>query len=284
MNNRNIYPIDITTGEIVPGISMQDAEDRKRAKIFADLRRQKSFEQFLRKQDHKALGSYILSERKANQFKELDPQDVARLVYLAAFLDLDNNLIYRGRYIRPNDFVKLLGVSEATAKRFWRNVRGTYIIEDKDKKLTFCRTLFRGKDRSKNSKLGKVFIKSLRNLYKNTPVSKHKYLGYVFMLFEYVNTEYNILSWNPDEKELESVNPMTIKQFCEVIGYDPQHSSLLEKVYREIKFPTKNGQVQHLCAFVSTGNSSDNYIVLNPRIYYAGSDHEKVDTFALFFK
>lgn len=284
MNNRNIYPIDITTGEIVPGISMQDAEDRRRAKEFFAQQTKKQYARTIRDKDHKSLGNYVLTERKDNQFNELDPQDVARLVYLSAFLNLDNILVYRGKNIRPADFEKLLKVSPATAKRFWRNIKGTFVIEDASKRLTFCKTLFRGKNRKSNSRLGKVFIRTLRDLYENTPVSQHRYLGYVFQLLEFVNTEYNVLCWNPDTTDLESVEPMTVKQFCGVIGYDPQHSSQLEKVYRDIKFPTKNGKMQHLCAFVSVGNNQDKYIAINPRIYYAGSNHGNVDAFGLFFK
>ena len=34
MKNRNILPIDVSTGEVVPGITMQDGDDRKRAREY----------------------------------------------------------------------------------------------------------------------------------------------------------------------------------------------------------------------------------------------------------
>ena len=69
-----------------------------------------------------------------------------------------------------------------------------------------------------------------------TPQSKHTNLGYIFKLIPYVNCEYNIICHNPLEKDLDLIEPMTVGEFCEAIGYDKTNASRLIKIYNEIIF------------------------------------------------
>lgn len=124
-----IKAVDFDTGEIVPGIIMQDAEDRKRMKTFWELRNAKA----LRRIDHGPLGKFYLSACRLEQFEGLKPQDITRLIYLVSHINYRNVLaINERRKMTISDLPDVLNVSESTAKRFWDNVNGRYITQESD--------------------------------------------------------------------------------------------------------------------------------------------------------
>lgn len=275
-----IFPIDIETGEIPPGIQMTDEEDRARRKLFA----KKQWDKTIRRKDHVSLGEFYMTPCRKNQFEGLQPHDVARLVYLATFMDYDCVLKLGDNRLAVDDLPQLLEVSQKTFDRLWEKIQGKYIIESEDGALTVVNGFLRGKQRRIEERLTKVFIQKLQALYRKTPKSKRRLLGYVFQLLYHVNVEYNILAKNPLESELKLVEPITIKEFAAMIGYDESQVSRLEKAHSEVSFMC-DGRLQHFCAFVDHGrNKEGRFVIINPRIFYAGKCHEQVDMLGLFFK
>lgn len=277
---RSILPIDIETGEVVPGIQMTDEADRARRKLFAE----KQYDKTIRREDHLPLGEFYMAACRKNQFNGLQPQDVARLVFLATFMDYEGILKSGDNYLSIDDLPDLLEISKSTFDRLWVKIQGRYIVQSKDGSLTVVDGFLRGKQKNIRERLTKVFIRQLQALYRNTPKTKRRLFGYVFQLLYCVNVEYNILSKNPLETELDRVEPLTIKEFATMIGYDESQVARLEKAYSEVTFMC-DGRLQHFCAFVDRGRNADGrFVVVNPRIFYAGKCHEQVDVLGLFFK
>lgn len=275
-----IFPIDITTGEYVQGIQMTDEEDRKRRKEYWEKQNDKT----IRRKDHLNLGEFYMTPCHKNQFDGLQPHDVARLVYLATFMDYDYILKSRDTHLTVDDLPKLLEVSKKTFNRLWEKIQGRYITESEDGSLTVVSGFLRGKQKRIEERLTKVFIQKPQALYRNTPKSKRRLLGYVFQLLYHVNVQYNILAKNPLESELELVEPITVKEFAAMIGYDESQVSRLEKAYSDVAFMC-DGRLQHFCAFVDHGgNAEGRFVVINPRIFYAGKCHEQADVLGLFFR
>lgn len=275
-----IYPIDIETGAVVPGIQMTDEEDRARRKLFAE----RQHEKIVRRKDHIPLGEFYMTTCRENQFEGLQPQDVARLVFLATFMDYDCVLKRCDTHLTVADLPQLLEVSPKTFDRLWKKIQGRYILESENGSLTVVNGFLRGKQKCIQERLTKVFIKQLQSLYKNTPKGKRRLLGYVCQLLYSVNTEFNILAKNPLETELSRVEPLTIQEFATLIGYDESQVSRLEKAYSEVTFIC-DGRLQHFCAFVDHGRKSEGrFVIINPRVFYAGSCHAQVDVLGLFFK
>lgn len=155
MKNRNVYPIDILTGELVCGITMQDAEDRKRAKGYWEAQRIKE----LRRMDHGPLGKFYLSACRSEQFEGLKPQDITRLIYLVSHLNYQNALmLHERKQMALADLPNVLSVSESTAKRFWSTVNGRYITQECDGSLVVKNTFFRGKHGRITERLTKFYI------------------------------------------------------------------------------------------------------------------------------
>lgn len=275
-----IFPIDVETGEIPPGIQMTDEEDRRRRKLFAE----KQWNKTIRRKDHVPLGEFYMTTCRKNQFEGLQPQDVARLVFIATFMDYNCVLKNGDNYLTIDDLPDLLEVSKSTFDRLWDKIQGRYIVQSEDGSLTVVDGFLRGRQKGIKERLTKVFIRQLQALYRNTPKSKRRLFGYMFQLLYCVNVEYNILSKNPLETELDRVEPLTIKEFAALIGYDESQVSRLEKAYSEVSFLC-DGRLQHFCAFVDHGRNTDGrFVVVNPRIFYAGRCHEQVDVLGLFFK
>lgn len=143
---------------------------------------------------------------------------------------------------------------------------------------------FRGKQKNIDQRLTKIFIQKLQNLYRRTKVTQHKHLGHVFKMLSCINIQYNVVCENPYETDWSEVRPVTLKQFCRMIHYDESQAARLKDIYGEITFEV-NGKQQYFCAFVTTGREANNpYVIVNPRIFYAGTHPYQVDFLGMFFK
>lgn len=278
-----IFPVDIATGEIVSGITMQDAEDRERARTYWEIHNAKE----LRRMDHGPLGRFYLSACRSEQFKGLRPQDVARLIYLVSHINYKNVLMLNERRkMTLADLPDVLDVSESTARRFWDNVNGRYIAQECEGTLIVQNTFFRGKHGRITERLTKFYIQAVQKLYKATPTSKHGCLGRVFQLLAYINVEFNILCHNPGETDLSKVVPMTLKEFCNETGYATSKIHRLVSDLCSLTFDV-DGEQRHFVAFVSNKanpSTDDRTIVVNPRVLYGGRDFRRVEVLGLFFR
>lgn len=128
----------------------------------------------------------------------------------------------------------------------------------------------------------KFFIDAVRTLYRNTAPKKHKHLGYVFQMLPFVNTEYNILCYNPTEKDLNYVLPLSVNDFCATIGYNVANRARLLQTYAEITFLV-NGHLEQLCSFVTNGaDIGISKIFINPHILYFGKCPKQVELLGKF--
>ena len=70
-------------------------------------------------------------------FKNVSPANLTRLIYLSTYLSYHNSELRKGERhkITKNELPQILGISERTAQRFWREVCPQYISEDIDETL-----------------------------------------------------------------------------------------------------------------------------------------------------
>ena len=216
-----------------------------------------------------------------NEFNELKAADVARLIVLATYIryDRDSNkdnklLLDTGEPLTIRDIPYLLKISEKTAKRFINNVTPKY-LKITDTGLLFTNHFYFCKGRlNANSDFRKVYNKNVRKLYNST--QHHNHIGYIFSMLQYVNVEYNILCTNPEETDIDLIQPLSFTTFCQKIGYDTKAEARLKRIYHSIKFNV-NGKDEKL---VDIGNR----IIINPKILYSGTDYKKVEVLGLFYK
>ena len=231
------------------------------------------------------LGSFLFADA-AHQYADISPQTMARLIYISTFLPYGEREL-KGRKNAPmtkGDVKRATKLSEATFFRFWNEVSGKYLFEDSNSHIYVSDNFKRGKlpKSTDHIEYQKIYIQAVRSLYESCPVSKHKHLGRIFQMLPFVNTEYNILCFTPQETNIDNIIPMTLNEFCAAIGMSPEKRTRLVREYAEITLPVQ-GRNERFCSFVFDGLNMDSArIFINPRILYRGSDWNKVAVLGAF--
>lgn len=271
--------VDIPIGSKVSTPKQVEAQDK-----YAAMQKTREY--------NNSAGFYFVLSKDRRQ-ETIRPQTLARLFFAASYLRFVDDRLYSpsGEPMQKKELEALMKIKSYAFKDFWREVDGRYIFPQDDGSLKICNDFFRGALLGGNTSGGdkcefqQVFIKSLRELYWQTDVKKHKYLGYLFMILHLVSLEYNVLCWNPQEQDRSKVETISLDDFCRSMGAkghtENQRRRLLD-AYRALKF-TIGGTEQYLVAYLEDHISGKLYLVLNPNLLYRGHDRRQVDGFGIFF-
>ena len=223
---------------------------------------------------------------------QIDRADLARLVYLATYIDYNNRqenllIVYkRGHCIQNMDratMQQILGLSDKPFKIFLRNMKKNELIWAVDGKYYVSNRHFtRGKTSFNSKEYTRIFIDTTRYLYKNVTPRQHKILGYVFQLLPYSHYQLGVLCRNPMEKDPEKIIKMSLKEVCALLNISTDKGDMakfrnkLSKLsikYIFIKLYSVIGSKYYVIAHntVKTGNKKD-YFVINPLVAWAGND------------
>lgn len=227
---------------------------------------------------------FVSTER---EYDYISPATFARLIYLCTYLRYDSSVLYLTKRtpMYEDDLAMVLDLSKNTVKSFL-NEASAYLSVLEDRRLSIeTDAFYKGAlPKEQHSSFQKVYVDTVRKLYKTTPTNKHRYLGYIFLMLPYVNIEHNILCFNPEETDLESVRAITLLDFCHAINYDVNHAARLRREYAKIFF-TINGREEKFCSFVfDGGNPNNSKIYVNPHVLYSGSDYAHVEILGAFCK
>lgn len=242
-----------------------------------DELKERQIKREMRRKIQDELGYFYFVMRE-HEFGKLSAESSARLVYLCTFLDYDNKfMITNHRIMKKSDLKEILFVSARTALNFWKEVEDTYIVDlGKDGLRLNNPNIIRGCITSSEKIYKKFYIDGIRKVYRVCPISKHKYLGYIFKLLPYVNTEYNMLCRNPDEEELKEIVPLTATEICRLIGYDETNVGRLTQLYKKLTFENQ-GEEEYFLSFIYNQSGLRSLrAFINPHILYSGSNYERV--------
>lgn len=272
------YRVDPNTGEVIDtvkvtvdvGSIIYSPEQQKRYRE----RKQQEAEWLLKQEElkHRRNNSpkfcFITAEEQENS---VPPATMARLVYLATFLDYEGNLkMNLHKKMKRSDLETVLRLKKSETYNFWNEVKNTYVFENEHGFLCMCSDFSCKGKLPYKGRYQQVFVNSVQELYCKTSATQHKYLGYVFQMLPFVNVEYNILCSNPIEEELDLIEPITIDGFCSAIGYSKDQRTRLMRVYSNITFCI-DGTQEQFCAFVTQGaDIGRTKIFVNPHILYHG--------------
>lgn len=223
----------------------------------------------------------------SQQFEDVSPETAARLIYLSAFLKWEAAgalfLTQRSQMSRDS-LPEVMGLSRQTVSRFLDEVAPKYVVLDDTSNLYMNPKYFcRGKIGRHGESVSwrKIYMDSVKKLYRLAGKTKHRYLGYVFQMLPFVSIQYNGLCSNIFEKDLDLVQFITDKDFCKKIGYNYSAVSRLKKIYKAIRFDVE-GHTEPFCAFVDAGNGTKIYV--NPHILYNGTRPDMVAMLGSFCK
>lgn len=229
-------------------------------------------------------------------FPNLPPTYLVRLIYLATYISYDNVLRKTLKsFITEKDFPELLDISEKETKRFITVLKRDNILLDDVKRnqpvLKLNHDLFaKGKlSRTLISSLcennityTRLYVDGIRKIYRQTVPSKRKHLGYIFKLLPYVNKQYNIVCYNPDEMNKENIQAISSNEICELLGYEVTNKSRLFRSLLRISFKSNSSTysiIQYLT--YSTEDDIESKVIINPSIYYAGNSWDTVEILAV---
>lgn len=278
--------MNIQTGEIYENaILITRAQKESRKEYFENHNQVECFRSLNRKEQ---FVMYLFNIHKS--MTDLSPQTAIRLVYLSTFLEYDGAFLKsNGKYITREKMQDLMSLKPTTFKNFLSEVVSTgYLI--KEKKLYKLNTnhFYRGElsldSSDKKQKYVRIYINNLRKLYLSVSQNKHIYLGYIFQLIPYINREWNVICYNPEETDEDAIEPMSVGDFCEILGYDRSNATRFIKEYRDIKFDW-NGYGQSFLGYFYSyeGDKANMRFFANPNIFFAGNDYNRVKVLKIAF-
>ena len=230
-----------------------------------------------------ALGKYFFAV--CTDFSELSDATLARLIYLTTFLTLDDGKLFRTQRtpMTEADLPDVMKLSQSTVDRFMKEVQD-YIGVDSDGNLQIVSSAFqRGHlPKGQHIPMQRLYRDAIRRLYRTTPTSKHRYLGMFFKLLPYINQEYNVLCWNPEEDNIDDIDLMSPAEFCDLSGFKYTKFWKLKSELKNLTFDV-DGKQELFCSFVDAGFGLGRVqIFVNPHILYNGFDYKNVEIVGKF--
>lgn len=232
----------------------------------------------------------ILKPRDLN----IDPSNLTRLMFLSTYIDYNNVLTFNKKPMTRSEMIDVLNISEREFINFLNDVKEQGVLICDDGKYVISENVF-GK-----GKLPSVFISeniedriysirlyqnTIRSLYNRATPRSHKTLSYLFQMIPYINRQYNILCFNPLEKDKDQIKPMLLNDYCTIIGYDNTHLQRLANNILKPAFSTVDGTIEtavRIVVSVGQGGERIYQVFINPNVFYAGNVWEEVRIFGKF--
>lgn len=276
---RNVieFRVDENTGEVLkatPGVFTPQEDLEKRwefYKIREKFKRQGSFVWFLYK-------------RAEELSLPVAPATLTRLAFLSTFMNYDNKLVKDEpddplnieEGINKQQLQKIMCLPKDTFYRFYKEVIDVGVLIEKDGEYYLSDKYFKKGTLGRKDKKGRTrfYLWGIRNLYVKSELKDHKMLGYGFMIMPYVNIEWNVICWNPEEKNHKRVQPMTISEIMEILGLNISNFAKFRKALLSVV--VNKYQLLHLV--------DEEKLFVSPHVYYAGTDKDKVAVLGIFDK
>lgn len=276
------------------GIFQTDEQIRLTRLFFEQLETKKYQKQDM-DEHYKEYGNFIwhIYSISRENFPNIKPSNITRLMYIATYLTYEGYLCTgNNKPCERKNLQTLLNLSSTETDRFYNEMVSNEIFEIRDNRIYINQSIFSkgsivnadvAKLASNNQYITRLYVDGVRQLYKKATPRSHKSLSYLFQLIPYVNREYNICCYNPLETDLNKIEHITLGEFCEILGYTPQNSTKLCSALFDPKF-TINDKEQTAIGYVATkGLQKEAYTMfVNPAVYYAGSDWNKVKVLSKF--
>lgn len=243
--------------------------------VFTPKEELEKWHEFYRiKEKFREQGSFVwlLYKRVEELSLSISPASLTRLAYLSTYMNYDNRLVKDEpenkwnieETISKQYLMEIMHLPRNTFYRFYKEVTEAKILIETEAGYYLNETYFRKGALGRKHKNGRMrlYVKGIRDLYNKSEIKDHKMLGYGFMIIPYVNIEYNVLCWNPEEKERFKVKPMAISDMMDVLGLDTTSVAKFRKSILEIMV----GKYQLFHTFDDEG------LIVSPYVYYAGKN------------
>ena len=216
-------------------------------------------------------------------------------MFLATHINYNNVLIdKKNKPLSKPQIQKLMKLNKTQFYDFWKEMEKFHIIKEIDNgvaindelffKGNIDPDLFRGNPLDAPA-ITRLYINGVQALYKKATPSSHKSLSYIFRILPFVNRRYNVVCFNPLEEDADLVQPMTLLDFADTIGYSRDQIKRLMRTLQESTFEV-NGHETKAVGFANINSfaTEDSKIFINPRVYYGGDFIEDADILKILTK
>lgn len=269
-----LVPVDKPVVELNPGDSVRRKEQDDFYKRIKQAQMNSRQSQFI----------WMLFHYGNELLPNVSKASLVRLIFIATFLHKDivaqgNKLTdTKGKtFFTKKEIKKVMKLSDTCFIDFWNEMirNNIFFVNDNNEVLVNSNIFQYGSIKNLNENRIRLYCTAIRRLYVRCPARQHKVLGYVFRMIPFVSIEQNIICYNPEEKDPELIRPMALKDFCKHIDYDITNIRRLLKDLLSIRI-----EGQQLIKCVSDGNITNDCLIVNPKVYFAGN--QKTDVVALF--
>ena len=212
--------------------------------------------------------TWIVFEYGKELLPNIKDQSLVRLIYLSTICDYDGIL-------PPKSVIKKkLKLSDKYWSYFFKEMRSNNLILEDEETGALCLNkdfFIKGslKEMSDKRDCTRLFCNFIQDVYDTCDnIKSINQISYLYKLIPFVNRRTNIVCYNPKEQDPEKVYPITLGEFCDMIGYSRKNARRLVSDLLSLKC---NGQ-NLIGFFVTNLNQTSWKIIVNPHIYYGGQN------------
>ena len=212
--------------------------------------------------------TWIVFEYGKELLPNIKDQSLVRLIYLSTICDYDGVL-------PPKSVIKKkLKLSDKYWSYFFKEMRSNNLIFEDEETGALCLNkdfFIKGslKEMSDKRDCTRLFCNFIQDVYDACDnIKSINQISYLYKLIPFVNRRTNIVCYNPKEQDPEKVYPITLGEFCDMIGYSRKNARRLVSDLLSLKC---NGQ-NLIGFFVTNLNQTSWKIIVNPHIYYGGQN------------
>ena len=212
--------------------------------------------------------TWIVFEYGKELLPNIKDQSLVRLIYLSTICDYDGIL-------PPKSVIKKkLKLSDKYWSYFFKEMRSNNLILEDEETGALCLNkdfFIKGslKEMSDQRDCTRLFCNFIQDVYDACDnIKSINQISYLYKLIPFVNRRTNIVCYNPKEQDPEKVYPITLGEFCDMIGYSRKNARRLVSDLLSLKC---NGQ-NLIGFFVTNLNQTSWKIIVNPHIYYGGQN------------
>lgn len=213
---------------------------------------------------------YVENELLFNKIG-LDSSEVARVLYLATYMDYENRndglLVKKEKRLSVpmtrKDLFEVMNLGERAFKTFISSMKKVGLIIEKDKQFYMNTDYFKKGEATRKETYTRLYIETTKKLYEGCTARQHKQLGYILQLIPYASYDLNILE-NEGKR-------LSIEEICELVGLSTERKTT-SKMHRELKkFTVKLDEKEYYLFGTITVNDITGYCI-NPLASYRGND------------
>ena len=231
-------------------------------------------------------GNFIHSRYQALLDKvNNDTATAFRFIYLCTYMDYDTGyIIWKNRKVKNDNLIDVFNVSKNTMTKIKNTLYEYELIKSDSDGYVFINTEYCYRGDINQNKLYKkqctrIFNNSIQELYnKSNDSREHKLLGKFILLLPYINVWHNVICLTPKEKDMGKIVFPNSSQMDQILGVGSRNSN---RTLNELFNITVGGEKAILMV---TDTKSIKMYLVNPRIYYGGTNVEGLQETMEYFK